>query len=268
MSNRIFITGGASGLGRAIAERWAQAGWKVCIGDINADRGAEVVAIINELGGEGRYEHVDVTNEQELQAVADRLVADWGGVDIVVNNAGIATGGRIENHKIEDWLAVLDINVVGIARGCKVFTPIFKQQGGGYFLNTSSMAGLIHPPGMASYNASKAGAVALSETLAIELSQDNIGVSVICPSFFKTNLEESLRTDDDEIRVMMSKLFKHAKLTSPDVAEACWKAVKKKQFHVIPLYQDRLIFNLKRVLPFKQYAEMMIKRTVARVKKK
>jgi short-subunit dehydrogenase len=104
--------------------------------------------------------------------------------------------------------------------------------------------------------------------LAIELSQDNIGVSVICPSFFKTNLEESLRTDDDEIRVMMSKLFKHAKLTAPDVAEACWKAVHKGQFHVIPLYQDRLIFNLKRVLPFKQYAEMMIKRTVARVKKK
>jgi NAD(P)-dependent dehydrogenase (short-subunit alcohol dehydrogenase family) len=98
VSNRIFITGGASGLGRAIAERWARAGWKVCIGDINADRGAEVVAMVNELGGEGRYEHVDVTKEQDLQAVADRLVADWGGVDVVVNNAGIATGGRIENH--------------------------------------------------------------------------------------------------------------------------------------------------------------------------
>lgn len=268
MNNRIFITGGASGLGRAIAERWAREGWRVCIGDINDERGAETVAAINELGGEGRYERVDVTQEAQIQSVADKLVAEWGGVDIVVNNAGIATGGRIENHKVEDWLAVLDINVVGLARGCKVFTPIFKAQGQGYFLNTSSMAGLIHPPAMASYNASKAGAVALSETLAIELSQDNIGVSVICPSFFKTNLEESLRTDDQEIRVMMSKLFKYAKLTADDVAEACFVAVKKKRFHVIPLYQDRLIFNLKRVLPFKQYADMMIKRTVARYNKK
>ena len=268
MNNRIFITGGASGLGRAIAERWAREGWRVCIGDINDERGAETVAAINELGGEGRYERVDVTQEAQIQSVADKLVAEWGGVDIVVNNAGIATGGRIENHKVEDWLAVLDINVVGLARGCKVFTPIFKAQGHGYFLNTSSMAGLIHPPAMASYNASKAGAVALSETLAIELSQDNIGVSVICPSFFKTNLEESLRTDDQEIRVMMSKLFKYAKLTADDVAEACFVAVKKKRFHVIPLYQDRLIFSLKRVLPFKQYADMMIKRTVGMYNKK
>lgn len=268
MNNRIFITGGASGLGRAIAERWAREGWRVCIGDINDLRAAEALASIDKLGGQGRYERVDVTKEADLQAVADKLVADWGGVDIVVNNAGIATGGCIENHKIEDWLAVLDINVVGIARGCKVFTPIFKQQGHGYFLNTSSMAGLVHPPMMASYNASKAGAVALSETLAIELSQNNVGVSVICPSFFKTNLEESLRTDDQEVRLMMAKLFKHAKMTADDVAEACYVAVKKRRFHVIPLYQDRLIFNLKRVLPFKQYADLMIKRTVARQKKK
>lgn len=261
MSKRIFITGGASGLGRALAERWAKEGWRVCIGDINDARGAETVAAINALGGEGRYEHVDVTSEESLQAVADKLLADWGGVDVVANNAGIATGGAIDNHSMTDWQAVLDINVMGIARGCKVFTPIFKQQGSGYFINTASMAGLIHPPMMASYNASKAAAVAISETLKIELAQDNIGVSVLCPSFFKTNLTESLRSDDPNTLVMMNKLFKHASFTADDVAEAAWKAMNKGEFYVIPDSQSRLIFRLKRLLPFKRYADLMISRT-------
>lgn len=261
MSKRIFITGGASGLGRALAERWAKDGWRVCIGDINAERGAETVASVNALGGEGRFEQVDVTSEASLQAVADKLLADWGGVDVVANNAGIATGGSIETHSLADWQAVLDINVMGIARGCKVFTPIFKQQGSGYFINTASLAGLIHPPMMSSYNASKAAAVALSETLRIELAEANIGVTVLCPSFFKTNLTESLRSEDPNISLMMNKLFKRASFTADDVAEAAWRAVERNEFHVIVDKQSRLIFRLKRFLPFKQYANLMISRT-------
>lgn len=266
MNNRIFITGGASGLGRAMAERWAREGWRVCIGDIHDERGAETEAVINKLGGEGWYERVDVTSEASLQAVADKIDAKWGGVDIVVNNAGIATGGRIENHSMDDWQAAIDINLLGVARGCKVFTPMFKRQGSGYFINTSSMAGLIHPPAMASYNATKAAVVAISETLYIELSQDNIGVSVICPSFFKTNLQESLRTEDQEVRTMMAKLFKHAKFTAEDVAESAWAAVKNKDFYVVPYRDDKLIFAMKRYLPFKRYAKVLIARTVARRK--
>lgn len=261
MTKRIFITGGASGLGRAMAERWAKAGWRVCIGDIHAERGAETVAAINALGGEGRFEWVDVTSEASLQAVADKLVADWGGVDVVANNAGIATGGAIETHSLDDWQAVLNINVLGVARGCKIFTPIFKQQGSGYFINTASLAGLIHPPMMASYNASKAATVALSETLRIELAADNIGVTVLCPSFFQTNLTESLRSEDPNIGLMMNKLFKRASFTAEDVAEAAWRAMEKGEFHVIVDKPSQLIFRLKRFLPFKRYANLMISRT-------
>lgn len=266
MGKRIFITGGASGLGRAIAERWARDGWRVCIADIHDERGADTVAAVNALGGEGRYERVDVTSEASIQAAANKLQDEWGGVDIVVNNAGIATGGRIDTHSMEDWEAAININLLGVARGCKVFTPMFKQQGSGYFINTASMAGLIHPPAMASYNATKAAVVAISETLYIELSQDNIGVSVICPSFFKTNLQESLRTEDQEVRTMMAKLFKHAKFTAEDVADAAWAAVQNKDFYVVPYRDDKIIFGLKRYLPFKRYAKVLIDRTVARRK--
>lgn len=261
MSKRIFITGGASGLGRALAERWAKEGWRVCIGDINAERGAETVAAIQALGAEGRYEHVDVTSEASIQAAADKLVADWGGVDVVANNAGIASGGAIENHSMADWQAVLDINVMGIARGCKVFTPIFKQQGSGYFINTASLAGLIHPPMMSSYNASKAAAVAISETLKIELSQDNIGVTVLCPAFFKTNLSESLRSEDPNISLLISKLFKRSSFTAEDVAEAAWLAMNKGEFYVVLDGPSRKLYMLKRLVPFKRYADLMISRT-------
>jgi NAD(P)-dependent dehydrogenase (short-subunit alcohol dehydrogenase family) len=169
--DRIFITGGASGLGLAIAHRYARAGFKVCIGDIHDERGHEAERAIAHSGAsEVLYLRCDVRKVEDLEAVADQLDKRWGGVDIVVNNAGVAQGGPFEQVPMEDWEWVLDINLLGVVRGCKVFTPRFKRQGEGYFVNIASMAGLLDTPFMTGYNVSKAGVVMLSETLQNELA--------------------------------------------------------------------------------------------------
>jgi NAD(P)-dependent dehydrogenase (short-subunit alcohol dehydrogenase family) len=126
----------------------------------------------------------DVTKETDLAAAAQWLETNWGGVDVVINNAGVAAAGGIADYELPDWEWILDINLLGVVRGCKVFTPLFRRQGGGRFINIASMAGLMNLPKMAPYNASKAAVISLSETLAYELAADNIKVSVVCPSFF------------------------------------------------------------------------------------
>jgi NAD(P)-dependent dehydrogenase (short-subunit alcohol dehydrogenase family) len=260
MNQRIFITGGAMGLGRAIAIRYARAGYRVCIGDVNDSRGQETCAELQRMGTAAFFVHCDVTQEKDLAAAAQELERRFGGVDIVVNNAGVATAGKIEDASLEDWRWVLEINLLGVVRGCKVFTPIFKRQGSGYFVNVASSAGLLNVPFMSSYNVSKAGVVALSETLQTELADDHIGVSVVCPSFFKTNLAESMRTDDAKLRTITTKLLERGELTAEDVAEFIFQAVKKRDFYVLPHARDARIWYAKRALPRKLFAAAVVNR--------
>jgi NAD(P)-dependent dehydrogenase (short-subunit alcohol dehydrogenase family) len=257
---RIFITGGAMGLGRALAQRYARAGYRVCIGDVNDARGAETAEELVHGGADAFYLHCDVTQEAELSAVARQLEERWGGVDIVVNNAGVATAGKIEDASLADWQWVLDINLLGVVRGCRVFTPLFKKQGSGYFVNIASAAGLLNVPFMSSYNVSKAGVVALSETIETELADDNIGVSVVCPSFFKTNLADRMRTTDAKLRTVTGKLLERGKLSADDVADYIFRAVASRSFYVLPHKPDERIWLAKRALPRRLFAAAVVKR--------
>lgn len=261
MTTRIFITGGASGLGREIALRWAREGARVCIGDLNTQRGASVEAEIRSLGAEGVFFQCDVTRMEDLRAVADDLRAMWGGVDIVVNNAGVATAGALESEPLEQWQWILNINLLGVVRGCQAFLPLFRAQNRGHFVNIASMAGLVHPPGMGSYNASKAGVVALSETLRLELAPENIGVTVVCPSFFQTNLTESLRSTDPNAGKVMNKLFSKARITAAEIADRVFFGVRDKHFLVLPHKDDRKAHAMKRFLPVSIYLNVMAKIT-------
>jgi NAD(P)-dependent dehydrogenase (short-subunit alcohol dehydrogenase family) len=159
---------------------------------------------------------------------------NWGGLDILVNNAGIATGGRIEVESLEEWDRVIDINLMGVVRGCRAFTPMFKRQGSGHFVNTASAAGLVHPPMMSSYNTVKAGVVALSETLSHELNPYGVAVSVVCPSFFRTNLADSIQGDDTEMGATARKLIEKSPRTADDIAAKVVEGVTKRQFLIIP----------------------------------
>lgn len=247
---RVFVTGGASGLGRELALRFAAAGWRVAVGDVNDARAAETGAA---LGPDALVLRCDVTREEDLVAAAARLEERWGGVDVVVNNAGVADAGGIAEVPDEGWRWILEVNLLGVVRGCRVFTPLFRRQGHGWFVNVASMAGLLDVPLMASYNASKAAVVSLSETLQNELEDDGIGVTVVCPGFFRTRLGESLRTQSPGLRAAMEGLFARSPVTAAQIADQVFRAVARGGFHVLPHPAGRRAWLLKRLLPRRLY---------------
>lgn len=250
MTTRVFITGGASGLGRAIALRYAREGAQVCIGDVSPQQGVLVEQEICKAGGAGYYVDCDVRRLEDLERVRDDLVARWGGVDVVVNNAGVASAGSIEDTPMADWEWILDINVLGVVRGCKAFTPLFKQQGTGTFVNIASMAGLMLAPMMDSYNVSKAGVIALSETMSQELRGEGIHVSCVCPAFFQTNLTAGMRSVIPGIQGNVAKLMKRSSISAEDVADDIFDAVKSNRFWVLPHVKERRLYLLKRHAPW------------------
>jgi NAD(P)-dependent dehydrogenase (short-subunit alcohol dehydrogenase family) len=259
-SKRVFITGGASGLGRALANRFADAGYSVCIGDVDDGRGAEALAELK-AKGTAHYVHCDVTHESALQSAAEWLQSNWGGVDVVINNAGVASAGGISEFSMDDWEWIVNINLLGVVRGCKVFTTLMREQGSGHIVNIASLAGLIYPPKMASYCATKAAVVALSETMTMELDPDNIKVSVVCPSFFRTNLAESLRASDPDTQAATQRLVNKAKLGAEEIAGRVFNSIEKGEFYILPHPEGRSIWRLKRLLPFKIYRARMLKQT-------
>ncbi len=245
-NNRIFITGGASGLGKAVAFKYAKHGYRVCIADVNDERADETIHELTELGCEAFYIYCDVTKIEDLVSAKEQLINRWQGIDIVVNNAGVAgTAGAIEDVPMADWDWVLNINLLGVVRGCKTFTPLFKEQGSGYFVNISSAAGLMNAPQMSSYNAAKAGVISLSETLNFELSRFQINTTVVCPTFFKTNLTESMKSTVAGLTENIANIMARSKVTAEHIAEDIFNAVNKQQFMVITHEVERELWKLK-----------------------
>ncbi|QDA58291.1 SDR family oxidoreductase [Thermomonas aquatica] len=261
---RIFITGGASGLGRALAERHARAGWKVCIGDLDAERCADALAAIRAHAPHSHALACDVTREDALQAAADWLQREWGGVDVVVNNAGVAQMGGIGETTLEDWQWAVDINLLGVVRGCKVFAPVLKAQGGGQLVNIASMAGLVHLPQASAYNATKAAVVALSETLQLELEPDNIGVSVVCPAFFRTDLARNMRAANPALEGMTKRLVERARIGADEIADRIFDGMQRGDPHILTHPEAKRFWRLKRLLPYRLYLALM-RRQLARV---
>ncbi|AUM11889.1 SDR family oxidoreductase [Ketobacter alkanivorans] len=245
----VAITGGASGLGKAMALRYATAGWRVAIADINDERGAETLKELQALTGDAFYQKVDVRDAAAIEAWRDAIIERWGQVDAVINNAGIASHGGIAESSLEDWDFAIDINLMGVVRGCKLFSQVMKQQGFGHIVNIASMAGLIHSPEMNSYNATKAAVVALSETMLFELAPFGIGITVVCPGFFQTNLAESTRSPDNHAQAHVSKMLATSDITADDIADQVFAAVANKQFMLLPHKSYRNTWYWKRFMP-------------------
>lgn len=227
---RVLVTGGASGLGRALVALLVARGDTVLAVDLADDRPAAVPE-----GAE--YRRLDVRSQQDWDATLAWVRETWGGLDLLVNNAGIATGGRIEIESMADWERVLDINLLGVARGCHTMTPLLKEQRAGHIVNVASLAGLVHGPGMASYNAAKAGVVALSETLRFELGPWGIDVTVVCPAFFRTNLHESFAGKDVAMQEAGIRLITKAKVDADEIAKVVLDGIDKRKQIVLT---DRL----------------------------
>ncbi|MFD7153251.1 SDR family NAD(P)-dependent oxidoreductase [Kribbella sp. NPDC059898] len=231
--SRVLVTGAASGLGAALVARFVADGHQVLSTDIGAD-------------GAAPYLKLDVRNPADWDTAVAWCQDNWGGLDILVNNAGIATGGRIDVETLDEWNRVVDINLMGVVRGCRAFVPLFKRQRSGYIVNTASAAGLVHPPMMSSYNTVKAGVVALSETLSHELRPYGINVSVVCPSFFRTNLADSIQGADSAMGATARQLIEKSPRSADDIAAAVVAGVGKKQHLIIPDRPARVAYLSKR----------------------
>lgn len=244
-NNRVLITGGASGLGREIALKFAEEGYRVCIADLNEERAKETLALIESTPGEAFFEQCDVTSPEDWARVAVAMDTSWGGVDYLVNNAGVASGGPFNWLSTEDWKWIMDINFYGVLHGCQAVVPAMIERKSGHIINIASMAGIINPPGMSNYNVSKAAVISLSESLYVELKPHNIKVTCVTPSFFKTNLGESLRTPDKGTAKSLEKLLEHSELTASDIAKMIFDATMKDEYLVMPHDKARMAYGLK-----------------------
>lgn len=246
---RVAITGAASGLGLELARKYASLGWSVALADIQDEAGEAAVKSLGLPADRAFYTHVDVCKPADLQAWRTQIEKRWDGLDVLINNAGVATHGAVDEAPLEDWEWVLNINLMGVVRGCKIFIPLFKRQHQGYIINIASMAGLVHSPEMGSYNASKAGVVAVSETLHGELAGQGIGVSVVCPGFFPTGLAKTARTTNPQVKQVIEKLFQTSKLSAGDIADLIVRGAEAKRFYILPHFNYRVAWWLKRYIP-------------------
>ncbi|PKM14927.1 MAG: short chain dehydrogenase [Gammaproteobacteria bacterium HGW-Gammaproteobacteria-2] len=255
---RVLITGAGSGLGRALAERYAAAGCAIACADIHAGRAAETVAA---LPGQGHLAlAVDVGDDDSFQAMHAALSERWpGAVDVLINNAGIASGGPLIGTDMGEWHRLININVLSVVRGCQAFLPAMLAAGHGQIINTASFAGLAGAPNIMTYGVSKAAVVTLSEQLRAELHGRGIAVSVVCPAFFKTNLLESWQGN-----ARMKPFAEKMMTTSPDtldtVADAVFAAAERQQFLIIPTRNEPMRWRIKRWFP-QWYFRMLIKAT-------
>ena len=166
---------------------------------------------------------------------------------MLINNAGIAAGGRIDLVSDAGWRKVLDVNLLGAVNGCRAITPLFKQKGSGHVVNIASLAGAVHPAAMSSYAASKAAVMALSESLRYELRPWGIDVTVVCPSFFRSNLTSSLTGDDALADHVAANLISRAPLDADDIATRVISAVNARRYLVLPDRAARIAYWTKRL---------------------
>lgn len=231
---RVLITGAASGLGAALTRAFAANGDEV----LPTDR----TGTSYDASPAGR---LDVTSDADWAAARAEVERRWGGLDVLVNNAGIAGGGRLDVADVEEWRPLVEINLLGTARGIATFTPVFKRQRSGIFVNIASLAGLVHPAGMASYNAVKAGVVALSETAAHELAAYGVRSVAVCPSYFRTNLLSSLTGKDTRVAAVVGRLVEGSPLTADDMAAAILRGLDDGGDLIVPDPAAQAAWDLK-----------------------
>jgi NAD(P)-dependent dehydrogenase (short-subunit alcohol dehydrogenase family) len=225
---RVLVTGAASGLGAALAEAFEARGDRV----LRTDR----------TGGDLT---LDVTSDEDWSAALAHVEDHWGGLDVLVNNAGVAGGGRLDVTTLEEWRWVTEVNLFGAVRGIRTFVPLFKRQRSGHVVNIASLAGLVHPAGMASYNAVKAAVVALTETIGHELASYGVRASVVCPSYFRTNLMSSMRGSDEAVAAVISRLVEASALTADDIAAEVLAGLDRGDELIVPDQPARDAWSLK-----------------------
>ena len=254
---RVLVTGGASGLGAALTAALRARGDQVLVGDLavegfetgldtlaGARYSTSEIADARSSTSEGAI-HLDVRSENDWNAARAWVEEHWGGLDMLVNNAGVAGGGRVDVADLDEWQWITEINLFGVVRGVRTFTPMFKQQGSGTIVNIASLAGLVHPAGMASYNAVKAAVVAFTETIGHELASYGVNAHVVCPSYFRTNLISSLQGRDRALGDVIGRLIDNSPVSAGQIAAAVLEGVDAGTAVILPDEAARAAYGLK-----------------------
>jgi NAD(P)-dependent dehydrogenase (short-subunit alcohol dehydrogenase family) len=248
------ITGAASGFGLEASRIAAREGMNVAMADVQADALERAAAEIRGLGAEVLPFRLDVSQAHEVEALGDATLARFGVPHFVFNNAGVGIGGLIWEHSAHDWAWVIGVNVMGVAHGVRVFTPLMLAAAKadsayeGHIVNTASMAGLLNPPNMGAYNVSKHAVVSLTETLYQDLAlvSEQVTASVLCPYFVPTAIHRSHRNRPADTIVpgakptrsqrvaqaMTGKAVESGKVSAADVAGLVFAALREKRFYI------------------------------------
>jgi NAD(P)-dependent dehydrogenase (short-subunit alcohol dehydrogenase family) len=243
-----LVTGGGSGLGRAFSLELAKRGGRVVDADINVKAAQETVDLL--AGSEALAVRCDVSKVSEFEEAIKAATDRFGAVDVLVNNAGVAVAGPIGVIPLEDWSFIVGVNLMGVVHGCHLLAPKMKATGRGWILNVASAAGLVSTRDMGPYNMTKAGVVALSETLMQEVVSSGVNVTVLCPTFFKTSIAESGRNHGEkDMMKLATKLMEKSALQAPEVACYAIDALERGELYAVPMADGRWMWRMKRIAP-------------------
>jgi NAD(P)-dependent dehydrogenase (short-subunit alcohol dehydrogenase family) len=257
---RVVITGAGGGLGRALSIVAGERRARLLVSDVDAKGADETVRLAKAAGArDARSFACDVTKPEEVEALAKAADDAYGGTDLVVNNAGVAAAGPVGEVSLADWKWTIDVDLWGVIYGCHSFVPRMRKQGSGHVVNIASAAGLLTAPRMAPYNVAKAGVIALSETLSAELAVSGVGVTAVCPTFFRTNIVDGGRYTTPGMRKVAQMLIGRSKITADTVARGIFEAAERNELYYVPMADGRWMWRLKRLAPA---AHAFINRTI------
>jgi NADP-dependent 3-hydroxy acid dehydrogenase YdfG len=247
---RAFITGAGSGLGLALAKALAADGWTLGLFDRNLERLTTVEAELVDAGVRLIAYPGDVTHADELTVAINSFAASHDGLDLMINNAGVAGCGALMEVPLEDWRWIIDINIMGVIHGSRAAIPHLQRNGTGLLINVASAAGFASAPGMVSYNATKAAVISISETLVNELRSAGIQVSIVMPTFFQSGLLETLR-GPEHARSFAHKAMQRSEYSAEDIARDSLKEAADGNVYIVLPRAARSMWRFKRWLPLR-----------------
>ena len=248
-SKRAFITGAASGLGLAMAQLLARDGWTLGVLDLDREALESAVTRLRTSGAANVTAYTgDVAAHEFVAASITGFSQANQGLDVMVNNAGVAVAGAVEATPVDDWNWIVGINLLGVVWGCRTVLPVMKRQGSGLIFNIASSAGFAAAPQMSAYNATKAGVIALSETLASELAGTGLQVSCAMPGFFRTHLLDHMRAPPEENR-LAHRIMDNSGHDPDEAALALLGAAAAGELYVVWPPEYRWAWRLKRWFP-------------------
>jgi NAD(P)-dependent dehydrogenase (short-subunit alcohol dehydrogenase family) len=252
-----LVTGGGGGLGRALALELAKRGGRVVVADINAKAAEETVELLTAISCEAVAIACDVSKIADFERAIELANTRYGHIDVLVNNAGVAVSGPVGVIPIEDWSYIISVNLLGVIHGCHLLAPKMRALGRGWILNIASAAGLVCASEMGPYNVTKAGVVALSETLTQEMAPFGVHVTVLCPTFFKTGIIDNARHHGEKkIIALASRRSGESKLQAPEVARFAIDKLLKGQLYAVPMSDGLWMWRIKRLAPAFFYRAM------------